>query len=97
MTTVNNTQNGLTFAQLNDTQKQRLADKFLEVHPLRLQNTLVEYVLQKSHEDLEAPFSYDDITNNEPTANINLSSGWEDLTESERDAMLEDLQEKRKN
>jgi hypothetical protein len=88
-----NVQNGLTFAQLNDTQKQRLVDKFLDVHPLRLNNSLVEYVLQQDdHEN--APFTRDDITNNEPTANIELSDQWVELTESERDEMLEELQEK---
>ena len=94
MSTLNNTQNGLTFAQLNDTQKQRLADKFLDVHPTRLNNSIVEYILKKSWDDQEAPFCYDDITNNEPTANINFQGGWEDLTESERDEKLEELQEK---
>lgn len=84
----------LTFAALTDTQKQRLVSKFLDVHPLRLQNTLVEYALKKSHEDGEAPFSHDDITNNLPTANIELSDRWVDLIESERDEMLEELQEK---
>lgn len=78
----------LTFADLTDTQKQRLTSKFLDVHPLRCQSTLVEYVLQKSSEDEEAPFSYDDITNNSPTANIELGDQWVDLTESERDELL---------
>jgi len=94
LVTSNTQNNGLTFSQLNDTQKQRLVDKFLDVHPLRLNNSIVEYVLQKSHEDMDAPFSYDDIINNEPTANIELSNQWVDLTESERDEMLEELQEK---
>ena len=66
----------------------------MDSNPLRLQNSLVEYVLTKSYEDFEAPFSHDDITNNDPTANIALSTGGEDLTESQRNEMLEELQEK---
>ena len=94
MTTSNNTQNnGLTFSQLNDNQKQRLVDKFLDVHPLRLQNSIVEYIL--SQDDYEnAPFTRDDITNNGPTANIELSDQLIELTESQRDEALEELQEK---
>lgn len=93
MNNVNTQNNGLTFSQLNDVQKQNLASKLLDVHPMRLQNNLVEYVLQKSHEDSEAPFSVDDITNNEPTQEIELSDRYEELTESERDELLEELKE----
>ena len=82
------------FDDLTYTQKQNLASRFLDLHPLRLQNSLVEYVLRQSNEDHETPFSYDDITNNSPTANIELSDQWVDLTESDRDEMLEELQEK---
>lgn len=94
MATVNNTQNGLTFAQLNDTQKQRIAAKFLDVHPTRLNNSIVEYILRKSWDDQEAPFCYDDITNNEPTANICVNGSWDDYNEADRDELLEELQEK---
>lgn len=89
-----NTSKTVKFSQLTCTQKQQLADKFLDIHPMRLQNTLVEYVLQKSFEDMNAPFSYNDITNNVPTANIEVSGEWLEITESERDEMLEELQEK---
>jgi hypothetical protein len=93
MNTANTQNNGLTFAQLNDTQKQRLVDKFLDVHPLRLNNNLVEYVLQKSLEDSDAPFSYDDITNHDYYGNVDLSSGNYDLTEEERDEKLSELED----
>jgi len=63
----------ITFKDLNDSQKQTISDKFLSKHPLTLQNTLVEYVLSQSFEDQEAPFSHDDITNNEPTGQIYIN------------------------
>ena len=81
------------FENLTCTQKQNLVSRFLEEHPLHLQNSLVEYVLQQEDYD-NAPFTREDITNNEPTANIELSDQWVDLTESDRDEMLEELQEK---
>lgn len=86
------------FSDLNDTQKQKLAEKLLNNHPMRLQNTLVEYVLAKSFEDTDAPFCFDDITNfyNTGDVEITLSNGnteyLEDITEEDRDQKVEFLE-----
>ena len=76
------------FSDLNDSQKQKLADQLLNVHPMRLQNTIVEYILSKSWEDEEAPFSWDDVTNYEYYGTVEINGCWEDLTEEERDEKL---------
>jgi hypothetical protein len=82
------------FKDLTETQKQLLADRLLADHPMRLQNTLVEYVLQKSYEDTDAPFSFDDITNYNYTGIVELSSESNlELTEEERNEKLEELQD----
>ena len=77
------------FNDLNDTQKQQLADLMLNDHPVRLQNCIVEYILSKSWEDTNAPFSYDDITNYSYYGSVEIGGYWEELTEDERDQKLE--------
>ncbi|AGH32111.1 hypothetical protein VPHG_00044 [Vibrio phage 11895-B1] len=89
----NTTEIKYTFANLNDSQKQKLVDRMLNDHPLRLQNTLVEYVLQKSYEDLDAPFSYEDITNFEYYGEVCINDEWEEFTESERDEKVSELED----
>lgn len=85
--------NLVTFEQLNDTQKQNLASKMLDVHPTRLNNSIVEYILAKSYEDLEAPFSWDDVTNNECYGSVEINGFWEELTEEERDEKVSELED----
>lgn len=90
-----NSKTSYTFADLNDSQKQRVADRMLSDHPVHCNSTLVEYVLSKSLEDTEAPFCHDDITNNEYYGSVELNGYWEELTEDERDekqALYEHLQ-----
>lgn len=77
------------FSDLNDSQRQKLADRLLNDHPMRLQNTLVEYVLQKSYEDSEAPFSYDDIENFNYTGYVEINGSQEEIDEEEKDRLLE--------
>ena len=79
------------FKDLTESQKQGLATKLLSDHPIRLQNTLVQYVLEQSHEDQNAPFSFEDITNFECTGYVDLSNGGFELTESARNEKLEEL------
>ena len=76
----------ITFKDLNDSQKQTITDKFLSDHPVTLQNAIVEYVLSKSFEDFkEAPFSHDDITNNDPTGQIKINGVWFEFYEQDVD------------
>lgn len=79
-----------TFDQLSDSQKQIIAARWAsDVAHFSLENTLVEYVLNKSCEDSEAPFCYEDITNNEYYGVITINGYEHQLTESERDEKLE--------
>jgi hypothetical protein len=92
--TTSNENKKFFFFDLNDSQRQVLAERLLKDHPIRLQNQLVEYVLQKSFEDMEAPFSFDDITNYAYTGFVDLSSESNlELTESERNEKLDELQD----
>lgn len=88
----NTTEIKYTFATLTNSQKQELVSCMLNEHPLRLQNTLVEYVLHKSYEDPHAPFSYDDITNFAVFGEICIGGLWEQLTEEERDEKVLELE-----
>ena len=78
------------FSGLNSSEKQALADAYISTQTVYLQNDVVEYILQSNIDCMQdnAPFSYDDITNNYPTASIELvdrhgSTWYEDLTEDE--------------
>lgn len=75
-------------SDLNDSDRQDLASKLVDRYPFSCENTIIEYVLQKSYEDSEAPFSHDDISNNQPTGSIEINGYWVDLTEEERDEKL---------
>lgn len=81
-----------TFANLNDSQKQTLVDNLLLVHPLRLNNTIVEYILSQDDYD-NAPFTREDITNNTAYGQVELDNSWEELTEEERDAKVAELED----
>ena len=78
------------FSDLTDTQKQTIAEKWCrDVAHFTNENTIVEYVLQKSMEDSEAPFCHDDITNNQPYGLITINGCEYSLYEDERDEKLE--------
>ena len=47
----------------NSTTNQQIKGRFIDQHVNANVNSLVEYVLSKSFEDSDAPFSYDDIEN----------------------------------
>lgn len=86
-TTAINNETRYTFANLNDTQKQQLVERMLSDHPLRLNNSIVQYILgQDDYEN--APFTREDITNNEYYGSVEVSGSWEELTEEERDEKL---------
>lgn len=79
-----------TFDQLTDTQKQEIAEKWCNtVANFSCETTLVEYVIKKSIEDNEAPFSYEDIINNERYGLIVVNGSEQALYENERDEKLE--------
>jgi len=47
----------------NSTTNQRIKEKFIEQHVYANVNSMVEYIINKGHEDSEAPFNLDDVTN----------------------------------
>ncbi len=79
-------------SDIPDMDRQHLVESFLRnsgAH-FTLMNSEVEYILRASVEDSEnTPFCYDDITNNEPKAQVEISGQWEELTESEVKEKLE--------
>jgi hypothetical protein len=78
------------FSDLTDTQKQNIAEKWCrDMAQFTNENTIVEYVLQKSIEDSEAPFCHDDITNNQPYGLIVIKGCEHSLSEDDRDEKLE--------
>lgn len=81
--------NYIPFSELTDSQKQNMTQEFLRDISIINQNTVVEYILSKSYECGDAPFSYDDITNNEPSGSIMINGDYLTLTENERDEKLE--------
>ena len=83
-----------TFAEMDHSVLEELAGQMLrELNGSLLMNAVVEFVLQNSYE-METPFSYDDITNFENTANIETVDGWEDFTEEQRDSLVHELEKK---
>ena len=74
-----------SLSDLTESQQQEIATKFIDCHPTRLMNVEVEYILSKSFEDSEAPFSYDDITNHDYYGSVEVNGYWEEFTEEERD------------
>ena len=85
------TNNYKTFNELTDSQRQTVATKLINsMSHVLLQNTVVEYILSKQHEDYEnVPFSGDDIENNHTTGQIEINGYYETLTEEERDEKVE--------
>jgi len=76
------------FSDLNDTQKQNLAESMLNDHPMRLNNQIVEYILEQ--DDYEnAPFTREDIINWDWFGVVNINGYEYQLIENERDEKLE--------
>lgn len=76
------------FNDLTETQKQKLADRLIDDHPTRLNNRIVEYILNQ--DDYEnAPFTREDITNFDYYGSVEINGYWEELTEEERDEKVE--------
>jgi len=79
-----------TFNELNDSQKQEVATEFTRDCTIINQNTVVEYILNKSIEGCQdAPFAYDDISNNTPTGQIEINGCYIELDGGGRDDKLE--------
>jgi len=82
------------FDVLNDSEKQEIASAYINSQVVYLQNEVVEFILKAdasivdSYFETQAPFCYDDITNNTPTGSIEINGEWLDLTEEERDEKL---------
>ena len=54
--------NGIEY-NYNSSVNQNIKDVFVSKNVFSCVNTMVEYILQKGHEDINAPFTYEDITN----------------------------------
>jgi hypothetical protein len=85
-----------TYAEMDDQVLMHLSDQMLrELGGSRNVNSEIEFILKHADEDYEnAPFCRDDITNNEPTAEV-MKLGGNDvtMTEEEKDAYVEELEE----
>ena len=76
------------FNDLTNSQKQIIAEKWCnDVAHFNCQNIVVEYILNQ-HDD-DAPFNYDDITNNQPTGQIEINGKWRDIDQEECNELLE--------
>lgn len=78
-----------SFKELTDTQKERIADQYVANHFFSLDNRVVNYILSKGWEDQEAPFSWDDVTNNNYYGFVTINGYQEELTTEERDELEE--------
>lgn len=78
-----------SFGDLTSPQKQDIANRYISNHHFRLQNSVVEYILRQGYEDSEAPFSWEDVTNNDRYGQIEIGGYWEEVTEEERDELIE--------
>ncbi len=88
-----------TYKEMDDQVLMYLADQMLrELGGTLSMSQEVEFILGMEHQILDhsaLPFTSDDITNNQPTANIETSDCWEDMTEEEKNELVEELEEKR--
>lgn len=84
-----------TYAEMNDQILMHLADQMLrEMGGSRCVNSEIEFILKHAEADYEnAPFCYDDITNNEPTGNFETLKSSEDFTEQEKENFINELQD----
>lgn len=78
----------------NSIVNQTITGKFVEIHVVTCLTGMVEYILNKSNEDSEAPFNYDDIENTHPDNSeaieelqeeLNTLEELEELTEEQED------------
>jgi hypothetical protein len=84
------TLSNVSFEDLSGSDRQEIAGQYIDTQTVYIQNQVVEYILGASVEDPEnAPFCYDDITNNTPTGNIEINGVWYSLDSDERDEKLE--------
>ncbi len=87
--------------QFTNDLKQKYAKKFVEEHVVGNKTSLVEFILKHSGEG--APFTYGDIVNNEPRAEININiaaEGFRPLNGvhvvcGERDLLVQELEDLR--
>lgn len=86
-----------TYKEMDDQVLMHLADQMLrELGGSRCVNSEIEFILKHAEEDYEyAPFCRDDITNSEPTCEIEKEDGSEEtMTEEEKQTFIEELEEK---
>ena len=86
-----------TYQEMDDQVLMHLADQMLrEMGGSRGVTSEIEFILKHADEDYDnAPFCFDDITNNEPTCEIEKEDGSEEtMTEGEKQTFIEDLEEK---
>ena len=84
----------ITFEQLTDSQKQIIAESYVDkIAFFSLENALVEYVLNSSNgaslNNGDTPFTFEDITNFESTGLIEINGYQVELTEDEKQEKLE--------
>jgi len=77
-----------TIQDLNDSQRQQIAEDLLKHFTVYSMDTEVNYILQQSNEDDSAPFSHSDIVNDDPSGDIEINGEWHSLEEYERDEKL---------
>ncbi len=86
-----------TYAEMDQQVLMHLADQMFRAldSPVNM-NQEVSCILQMEHHlDVDLlPYTSDDITNNEPTANLETLEAWEELTETQKDELVEEYQEK---
>ncbi len=88
-----------TYKEMDDQVLMHLADQMLrELGGTLSMNQEVAFILGMEYqvEDRDLlPFTSDDITNNQPMANIETLDCWEDMTEEEKNELVGELEEKR--
>lgn len=89
-----------TFAEMDQQTLMHLADQMFRKldSPVNMNQEVecilgMEHLIEHTHLHT-LPFTRDDIINNDPTASVKTLEGWEDLTESERDELKDEYQEK---
>lgn len=78
-----------SFDNLSDEDRQEIAHRYISNHYFSLDNCVVNYILNKSWEDQETPFSWDDLTNHHRFGQIEIGGYWKEVTEEERDELIE--------
>ncbi len=86
---------GFDYSKGNSEVNQRIKSKFVEREVYTCVSTITEYILQKSFEDSDAPFSWDDITNRYPDNDEEIDELQEkyDALETDRLTELDDQEE----